>query len=47
MRRCAALADELALPVITHVQETRLQVVTGQLFYGKPIVELPGPTSAS
>jgi 5-methylthioadenosine/S-adenosylhomocysteine deaminase len=34
-----ALADELALPVITHVQETRMQVVTGQLFYGKPIVE--------
>ncbi len=33
------LADELALPVITHVQETRLQVVTGQLFYGVPIVE--------
>ncbi len=34
-----ALADELALPVITHVQETRLQVVTGQLFYGCPMVE--------
>jgi len=34
-----ALADELDLPVITHVQETRLQVVTGQLFYGRPIVE--------
>jgi 5-methylthioadenosine/S-adenosylhomocysteine deaminase len=34
-----ALADELQLPVITHVQETRLQVVTGQLFYGCPMVE--------
>jgi guanine deaminase len=34
-----ALADELALPVITHVQETRMQVVTGQAFYGVPIVE--------
>ena len=34
-----ALADELCLPLITHVQETRLQVVTGQLFYGVPIVE--------
>lgn len=34
-----ALADELALPVITHVQETRLQVVTGQLMYGSPMVE--------
>jgi guanine deaminase len=33
------LADELALPLITHVQETRMQVVTGQLFYGCPIVE--------
>ncbi len=33
------LADELCLPVITHVQETRLQVVTGQLFFGSPIVE--------
>jgi 5-methylthioadenosine/S-adenosylhomocysteine deaminase len=34
-----ALADELSLPVITHVQETRLQVVTGQIFYGCAIVE--------
>lgn len=33
------LADDLALPVITHVQETRLQVVTGQLFFGCPMVE--------
>jgi 5-methylthioadenosine/S-adenosylhomocysteine deaminase len=39
LMRLRALADELALPVITHVQETRLQVVTGQLFYGMPIVE--------
>lgn len=39
LQQVRALADELALPVITHVQETRLQVVTGQLFYGKPIVE--------
>jgi guanine deaminase len=39
LRRLRALADELALPVITHVQETRLQVVTGQLFYGVPMVE--------
>src|SRR5207253_10791310 len=36
---CARLADELDLPVITHVQETRMQVVTGQQFYGSPIVE--------
>ncbi|MGE4239952.1 amidohydrolase family protein [Ramlibacter sp.] len=34
-----ALADDLALPVISHVHETRLQVVTGQLFFGKPMVE--------
>lgn len=34
-----ALADELALPVITHVQETRLQVVTGRVFYGRTMVE--------
>jgi 5-methylthioadenosine/S-adenosylhomocysteine deaminase len=33
------LADDLALPVVTHVQETRLQVVTGQLFFGCPMVE--------
>jgi len=33
------LADELALPLITHVQETRMQVVTGQILYGSPIVE--------
>ncbi len=36
---CRALADELDLPVITHVQETRMQVVTGLEFYGMPIVE--------
>lgn len=32
-------ADEHDIPVVTHVQETRMQVVTGQLFYGSPIVE--------
>ncbi len=39
LQQVRALADELALPVISHVQETRLQVVTGQLFFGKPMVE--------
>jgi guanine deaminase len=39
---CARLADELDVPVITHVQETRMQVVTGQQFYGSPIVEYLG-----
>jgi guanine deaminase len=34
-----ALADDMALPFITHVQETRMQVVTGRLFYGSPMVE--------
>ncbi|MDQ0323875.1 guanine deaminase [Pararhizobium capsulatum DSM 1112] len=29
-----ALADEFELPVMIHVQETRLQAVTGQLMYG-------------
>jgi guanine deaminase len=36
---CARLADELDLPLITHVQETRMQVVTGQELFGSPIVE--------
>ncbi|QHI97799.1 amidohydrolase family protein [Xylophilus rhododendri] len=39
LHQVRALADELALPVITHVQETRLQVVTAELFYGCPMVE--------
>lgn len=39
LRAVRGLADDLALPVITHVQETRLQVVTGQLFFGCPMVE--------
>lgn len=33
------LADRNRLPVITHVQETRLQVVTAQVMYGKTMVE--------
>src|SRR5262249_49745643 len=36
---CRRLADELDVPLITHVHETRMQVVTGQQFYGTPIVE--------
>jgi guanine deaminase len=36
---CRRLADELDVPMITHVQETRMQVVTGTQFYGTPIVE--------
>jgi 5-methylthioadenosine/S-adenosylhomocysteine deaminase len=33
------LADELALPAMTHCQETRIQIVTGQEFYGHSLVE--------
>jgi 5-methylthioadenosine/S-adenosylhomocysteine deaminase len=33
------LADEHDLPVMTHVQETRMQVVTGQLWWGKTMIE--------
>lgn len=36
---CRRLADDCDLPTIIHVQETRLQVVTGQVFYGEPMVE--------
>jgi guanine deaminase len=36
---CRHFADEHDLSMVTHVQETRMQVVTGGLFYGKPIVE--------
>ena len=32
-------ADVHDLSMVSHVQETRMQVVTGGLFYGKPIVE--------
>jgi len=33
------LADDLDLPVMTHLLETRLQVVTAQTFYGRSMVE--------
>jgi guanine deaminase len=39
IRIARRFADDHDLPVITHVQETRLQVVTGQMFYGVPMVE--------
>jgi guanine deaminase len=39
LRECRRLADRHGLPVITHVQETRLQVVTGLKLYGTPMVE--------
>lgn len=39
LRDVRALADEHDLPVIMHVQETRLQVVTGRVLYGSTMVE--------
>jgi 5-methylthioadenosine/S-adenosylhomocysteine deaminase len=39
LREVRALADEFDLPTMIHVQETRLQVVTGQLWYGSTMVE--------
>ena len=33
------LADDFDLPIIIHVHETRLQVVTGHMFYGATMVE--------
>jgi 5-methylthioadenosine/S-adenosylhomocysteine deaminase len=39
LRQLRGLADELGLPVSTHVQETRLQVVTGQLRHGCTLIE--------
>jgi 5-methylthioadenosine/S-adenosylhomocysteine deaminase len=37
--RVRRLADDFDLPLMIHVQETRLQVVTGQLWYGATMVE--------
>src|SRR5258708_28000975 len=34
-----AMADDMDLPVMMHVQETRMQVVTGQLWHGSTMVE--------
>lgn len=36
---CAALADELDLPVHIHVLETRMQAVSGRRMYGSTLVE--------
>ena len=37
--RWRGFADSHGLPFVMHVQETRMQVVTGGLFYGQPMVE--------
>ncbi|WP_341911044.1 amidohydrolase family protein [Ferrovibrio terrae] len=39
LRDCRHLADELDLPVIVHVLETRLQAVTADIFWGRSMVE--------
>ena len=36
---CAALADELDVPIHIHVLETRMQAVSGRRMYGKTLVE--------
>ena len=36
---CAALADELDVPIHIHVLETRMQAVSGQRMYGKTLPE--------
>ncbi|MGE3702013.1 MAG: amidohydrolase family protein [Hyphomicrobiaceae bacterium] len=41
LQQCRRLADELDLPAMIHCQETRMQIVTGDAFYGKsPIAHL-------
>lgn len=42
LRAVRAMADDYDLPVIMHVQETRLQVVTGRIMYGTTMVEYLG-----
>jgi guanine deaminase len=39
LRSCRRLADDCDLPTIIHLLETRLQVVTGELFYGRSMVQ--------
>ena len=39
LRAARRLADDFDLPVMMHVQETRMQVVTGQLWYGSTMIE--------
>lgn len=39
IRAVRKMADDFDLPVMMHVQETRMQVVTGQVWYGSTLVE--------
>ncbi len=38
LKACRKLADQLDLPAMIHCQETRLQIVTAEEFYGRSIV---------
>jgi guanine deaminase len=39
LKAVRAMADELSVPVMIHVQETRMQVITGYEFYGSTMIE--------
>lgn len=39
IRAVRRMADDMDLPLMMHVQETRMQVVTGQLWYGSTMIE--------
>ena len=38
LRACRRLADEFDLPAMIHCQETRMQIVTAEAFYGRSMV---------
>lgn len=39
LKTVRSMADELQIPVMIHVQETRMQVITGYEFYGSTMIE--------
>lgn len=39
LKTVRSMADELRVPVMIHVQETRMQVITGYEFYGSTMIE--------
>jgi 5-methylthioadenosine/S-adenosylhomocysteine deaminase len=39
LKAVRAMADELNIPLMIHVQETRMQVITGYEFYGSTMIE--------
>lgn len=42
LRECFAIAEEFDTPIIMHVQETRPQVVTGEVLHGKSLIRYLG-----